>query len=229
MANLLERATTTYRRRGLKGLATSAHLRMRGRTGELAFQKKLAYGLTERCAQIARALPAGSRSALDIGCNLGDIAAFCAERGLWTIGVDNSKDLIDEARRRHSGKANCGFMLMDVNPDGVPGLPSFDVMLLLSVHHHWLRAHGPERTREMLRTLAAKTGRAMIFQAPSRRIRYGDHAPDFVDNDEASVTAYLQSYLTSTLGDLFGAIEPLGKAPCVGKREPYRWSYALYR
>jgi hypothetical protein len=108
-------------------------------------------------------------------------------------------------------------------------LPSFDVVFLLSVHHHWLRAYGPEQTRDMLRGLAEKTGSAMIFEAPSRRVRYGDHAPDFVDNDEVSVNVYLRSYLTETLADLFSRIEPLGKAPCVGDREPYRWSYVLHR
>ena len=111
MANILERAITTYRRRGLRGLLTSAQMKVRGGSGEVAYQEKLAYGLAERCAQIDRALPTGARSALDIGCNLGDIAAYCASRGLWTIGVDQSKELIDEAQRRHSGKANCGFVL----------------------------------------------------------------------------------------------------------------------
>jgi len=229
MANNVERALTTYRKRGLRGLVSSAKMKVKGETGEVAYQEKVAYGLAERGAQIDRALPAGSRSALDIGCNLGDITAHCASRGLWAIGVDQSKDLIDGARRRHSGKADCGFLLMDVKPDDMRRLPSFDVVLLLSVHHHWLRAYGPEQTAEMLRALAALTGRAMIFQAPSRRVRYGSHAPDFVDNDETTVTAYLESYLTATVGDLFTSIEPLGKVPCVGEHEPFRWSYALNR
>lgn len=229
MASILRRAIRTYRRRGVRGLLVSAKIRLRGGTGEVAYQEKLADGLAERCAQIDRALPAGSRSALDIGCNRGDITAYCASRGLWSIGVDRSKELIDEAQRLHSGKSDCGFLLMEVKPDDVHRLPSFDVVLLLSVHHYWLRAYGPEQTRAMLRALAAKTGRVMIFEAPSRRVRYGTYAPDFVDNDEVSVTAYLQSYLTSTVADLFNSIELLGKAPCVGEREPYRWSYALYR
>jgi hypothetical protein len=118
---------------------------------------------------------------------------------------------------------------MDVKPDDVQRLPSFDVVLLLSVHHHWLRAYGPDQTRDMLRGLAARTSRAMIFEAPSRRIRYGSYAPDFIDNDEVSVNAYLRSYLATTFADLFARVEPLGKTPSVGKREPYRWSYVLYR
>jgi SAM-dependent methyltransferase len=229
VAGILRRAVAIYRRGGLGGLLARAKKKVQAGTGELAYQEKLAYGLVERLAQIDRALPHGSRSALDIGCNLGDIAAHCARRGLWTIGVDRSKELIDEAQRRHSGLADCGFLLMDVKPDDVQRLPSFDVVFLLSVHHHWLRAYGPEQTRDMLRGLAEKTGSAMIFEAPSRRVRYGDHAPDFVDNDEVSVNVYLRSYLTETLADLFSTIEPLGKAPCVGDREPYRWSYVLHR
>lgn len=106
MASNVERALTTYRKRGLRGLVSSAKMKVKGETGEVAYQEKVAYGLAERCAQIDRALPAGSRSALDIGCNLGDITAHCASRGLWAIGVDQSKDVIDGARRRHSGKAD---------------------------------------------------------------------------------------------------------------------------
>jgi hypothetical protein len=111
----------------------------------------------------------------------------------------------------------------------VASLPAFDATLLLSVHHHWLRAYGPDRTRDMLRALAERTEQVLVFQAPSRRVRYGEHAPDFIDNDEQSVTTFITGYLATTIADQFSRIEPLGPAPCVGDREPYRWSFGLYK
>ena len=63
----------------------------------------------------------------------------------------------------------------------------------------------------------------------SRRWRYGEYPPNFVDNDEATVTEYLESYLRTYCADIISELRPLGPIPCVGEREPYRWNYALYR
>ena len=79
----------------------------------------------------------------------------------------------------------------------------------------------------MLRGLASRTRQVMIFEGASRRGRYGNYPPDFIDNDEHSVTSYLQSYLDQHVGDLFDRIELLGKTPCIDEREPFRWSFAL--
>jgi SAM-dependent methyltransferase len=193
------------------------------------YQAKVAGSFEERCRQIEGAIPTGARSVLDIGCNLGDITAWCAGRGLWAIGVEGSAKVVRAARRRHAAVQGCAFMLQRLEPEDLGGLPVFDVVLLLSVHHHWLMAHGPEKAGEMLRELAKRTGKVMIFEGASRNVRYGKYPPGFVDNDEASVTAYLRGYLDRYVGDLFARIEPLGKTPCVGEREPYRWAWALHR
>jgi len=199
--------------------------RRRGR----AYQEKLAGSFEERCRQLESAIPPGAGSVLDIGCNLGDITAWCAARGLWAVGIDSSEVLVAEARGRHARAGNCGFLHQTIGPGDVSRLPVFDVVLMLSVHHHWLMAHGPEVAGRMLRDLAGRTGQVMIFEGASRNVRYGAYPPGFVDNDEASVTAYLRGYLDQYVGDCFSRIEPLGKTRCVGEREPYRWAWALYR
>jgi SAM-dependent methyltransferase len=199
--------------------------RRRGR----AYQEKLAGSFEERCRQLGAAIPPDAGSVLDIGCNLGDITAWCAARGLWTVGIDSSEVLVAEARVRHARAGNCAFLHQAIGPGDVSRLPVFDVVLMLSVHHHWLMAHGPEVAGRMLRDLAGRTGRVMVFEGASRNVRYGAHPPGFVDNDEASVTGYLRGYLQQYIGDCFNRIEPLGKTRCVGEREPYRWAWALYR
>lgn len=194
-----------------------------------AYQEKLAGSLDERCAQIESAIPPAAGSVLDIGCNLGDLTAWCARRGLWSVGLDSSDELIADARRRHRDTPNCSFMVQKLEPADIARLPVFDVVLLLSVHHHWLMAHGPEVAGTMLRTLASRTGQVLIFEGASRNIRYGKYPPGFVDNDEASVTGYLRGYLDKHVGDCFARIEPLGKTRCVGEREPWRWAWALWK
>jgi SAM-dependent methyltransferase len=195
--------------------------------GARAYQDKLAGAFDERCRQLERAIPDDARSVLDIGCNLGDITAWCATRGLWAVGIDSSADLIGAARKRYRDVARCGFMQCAVGPADIGALPTFDVVLLLSVHHHWLMAHGPETAGQMLRDLAERTGRVLVFEGASRNVRYGKYPPGFEDNDEASVTTYLRGYLDQYVGDRFASIEPLGRTACVGEREPWRWAWAL--
>ncbi len=190
------------------------------------YQDKLAPFLEERLELFSSAVPADARSLLDVGCNLGDITAHFARRGLWSVGVDSSAKLIDAAIDRQRGVSNCGLMVGSVTPENVADIPAFDVTLLLSVHHHWLGSLGPEVAGAMLRTIVSRTRRVVVFESASRNVRFGEHAPGFIDNDEASVTAYHSGYLAEHVGDIC-AIEPLGKTPCVGAREPYRWSWAL--
>jgi SAM-dependent methyltransferase len=194
-----------------------------------AYQEKLAGSLEERCRQLDSALPHRACSVLDIGCNLGDITAWCAGRGHWAVGIDSSETLVHEARARHAEVNTCAFMQQEIGPGDLTRLPVFDVVLLLSVHHHWLMAHGPATAGRMLRDLAGRTGQVLIFEGASRNVRYGKYPPGFVDNDEASVTGYLHGYLDQQVGGCFARIEPLGKTRCVGEREPYRWAWALYK
>lgn len=223
---LRERLVGTYRSKGVRGLAGAARRKLLpgpapGRM-DADYQQKVAGSLQERWRMIDDAIPSGCRTALDIGCNLGDITALCAGRGLWTIGVDRGAKLIAEARRRHGNVADCGFMQMRITPPDIERLPTFDVVLLLSVQHHWLMEYGPDVAGQMLRSLASRTTRVLIFEGASRRVRYGDHPPDFIDNDEGTVTAYLEAYLRSHVGSICAEIRPLGKSACVGEREPFR-------
>lgn len=225
----LNTAVSVYRKEGISGLARTVRRRLAGTSTSAAYQDKVAEGTPRRLALIDAALPPGRMSVLDVGCNLGEITAHMANRGHWAVGVDSQQSLVDAAISRHARVANCAFMLMDVRPDDLASLPAFDVVLLLSVHHHWLMAHGPDTAGRMLRDLSERAGSMILFEGASRNVRYGDYPPNFVDNDEASVTAYLRGYLEHHVGDLFDRIDLLGKAPCVGEREPFRWSFGLYK
>ena len=119
-------------------------------------------------------------------------------------------------------------MTMAIDSTNVETLPAFDVVLCLSVHHNWVDAEGPEKAADILRALVKRSNRVMVFEGPARQERFGSFDPGFVDNDEASVTAYYEEYLAKELGDLVSRIEPLGK-PANHDPEPYRWAWALHR
>jgi SAM-dependent methyltransferase len=194
-----------------------------------AYQEKVKDSLDERADLYLRHFPAQARTVLDVGCNLGAYTRRYADAGYVTLGIDNAADLVKSAAETHLGSANCGFMVMEISPDSIDSLPEFDVTLLLSVQHHWLMAHGPDVAGQMLATMVRKTRGVVIFETASRRERYEPYPPDFIDNDEESVTRYIESYLKQHVGHLVSRIEPLGKMPCVAGREPYRWNYALHR
>ena len=178
---------------------------------------------------IRGAIPSGSSSLLDIGSNLGDFTALSAASGLWSVGIERTEALVHESRRRHRNVQNCHFICSELDPPTAKKLPRFDVLLLLSVYHRWHAGYGPERAVQMLKDLTAATGRLVIFEGPSRTSRYKTDKPDFTSNDETSVTEYYSAFLKTHLGPMSSAIRLLGKAPCVGEREPYRWTFAVVK
>ena len=224
MPSLVGRVAGVYRRKGLRGVVAAA----RTRVTEQPYQAKA--GMAERLEMLETVVPRETGSLLDIGCNIGVITAHFAQRGAWSVGLDIDRSLIDKARRQYRAVENCAFAVSDLTPENIGRLPVFEVVLLLSVHHNWMRSYGPDVSGEMLRTLVGRASKVLVFEAPARTMRYGRHAPNFIDNDEASVTAFNQSYLDEQVGPVCSHIVPLGKSPCWGEqsREPYRWSYALY-
>ena len=193
------------------------------------YQVKLKNSLSTRIALIEGALPRHVKTVLDVGCNLGDVSAELAQRGYWVVGVDSSSDLIGQATARHSGVSRCAFMVDEITPESIGLLPEFDCALVLSVHHHWIMKYGHEVAGRMLGMLAKRTRYVLFYEGASRRQRYGPYPPDFVDNDEVTVTKFLESCLRTYCAESVAEVRALGPVACVGEREPYRWNYALYR
>lgn len=216
----------SHRRGGVRGVLRDVRGRLRP---EKPYQRKVEVGREARWAMYDAAIPADAANLLDVGCNLGQHTAYFASRGIVSLGVDVSAPLVQEATRLHTGIHGCAFMLLDITEQAVMRMPSYDVVMVLSVHHHWVNAYDFDGAGAILAALFKRTNKVLIFEGASRRIRYGQHAPRFVDNDEASVTAHLESFLQQHLGGSATRIVPLGAAAAVGEREPLRWSWAVYR
>ena len=104
-------------------------------------------------------------SVLDIGCNLGFFSLSLSELGFYALGIDMQHEfkVISEYAQKRAGLGNAAFSTMIITPDNVSSLPSVDIILFLSVWHHWIKRFGHEQAREMFKTLWKKTGHVLFI------------------------------------------------------------------
>lgn len=82
-----------------------------------------------------------------------------AGQGLLTLGIDDlSQDLnrLHNAKSEHGGSRNIAFGNWRVTPDNVSDLPDFDIILTMTVYHHFVKAFGKESADEMMREIYTK-------------------------------------------------------------------------
>ena len=124
-------------------------------------------GTEARWAAIEAALHAEViDSAVDIGCNTGYFCFSLAAKGIPTLGVDRDDRSLRIAqyaasRMRAQG---VGFCKMDLTPDTMRLLPQADLVLLLSVWHHWVRGYGLEVASELLTEVWKKSQKVLFFE-----------------------------------------------------------------
>jgi SAM-dependent methyltransferase len=222
--SLLERITNAYRRGGAREVLKKILANV---LSPPAYQNMVGTSFATRWEIIRAQIPADAGTLFDVGSNLGDFTAAAADVGLLAIGIEKQQALTRKARVRHANNRNCAFMCTDLTIEMCRKMPCFDVVLLLSVHHHWHNEFGKAVADEMLHTFLTKS-RIVIFEGPSRPIRYSRERPDFIANQESSVTSYYSKFLVEIAGRGF-RVSLLGKSPCVGEAEPFRWIYAISR
>jgi hypothetical protein len=105
-------------------------------------------------------------SALDIGCNTGYFCFSLASKGIPTLGVDRDDRFLRIAQHvaRQLQAHGVGFCKMDLTPDTLRLLPNVDLVLLLSVWHHWVHGYGLEVASEMLAAVWDKSQKMMFFE-----------------------------------------------------------------
>lgn len=133
-------------------------------------------------------------SVLDIGCAEGFFCARAAERGLQAIGIDSSPESIRTARNTRSDGA-VEFRAEEVTPETIGDLPESDIILFLTVHHHWVRAFGFESAAAMIRTLCAKSD-LLVYEPPGDR-----YLGSKTNNVAQGVSQYYMDLLRAIVGD----------------------------
>ena len=106
-------------------------------------------------------------SALDIGCNTGYFCFSLAASGIPTLGVDRDERFLRIAQyaARRLKSPGIGFCRMDLTPDTIRLLPQVDLVLLLSVWHHWVRDYGLEVASEMLAAVWSRSQKVLFFES----------------------------------------------------------------
>lgn len=110
----------------------------------------------------------GADTAIDIGCAEGYYVRRLAQNDIFTIGIELEAERVRTAREEAGDLERCGFVNMAVNPGSVGVLPSMDVTLLLTVHHHWDRMFGLEQASRMFEIIMDKS-KLVIYEPPGDR------------------------------------------------------------
>jgi hypothetical protein len=133
------------------------------------------------------------RSALDIGANSGYFSFKLAECGVPTIAVEESTRGVRLGlyTRKRSGLEGTSFLAMEVKPENASTLPAADCVLVLSVWHHFVRAHGFEAATEMLADLWKKTGKLLVFETGEDEMPPSWGLPAMVPDSRSWLTEYL--------------------------------------
>jgi hypothetical protein len=136
-----------------------------------------------------------SEDAVDVGCNLGWYVVSLAERGIQTIGIEESPPAYRSALLavKRSGASNAGILAMRVTPETASLVPSVDAMLLLSVWHHFVRSFGLSGATDMLETVWSRTRRVLFFETGEDEMGFEFDLPAFLPDARTWLTGYLES------------------------------------
>lgn len=157
-------------------------------------------------------LPAGEPlSCLDVGCNLGYFTFRMAERGGLCIGLDWGRNEIGLARALASLHKihNALFAEYTLTEDSARALPEADVVLCLSIYHHWARKLGEAGAGRIMAALAARTRRYLVFETGQHDESEAAWAPALAFMGE-DCDAWICRFLTN-LG--FETVECVGRFP----------------
>lgn len=106
-------------------------------------------------------------SVLDLGCNQGYFTFRFAHKGGICLGIDNDRSelMVARARAELHKIRNAAFLELTLDPDNLPSLPKSDIVVCLSIFHHWVRHFGQETACDMLSILATRAEKAMVFDS----------------------------------------------------------------
>lgn len=181
------------------------------------FREDNAAGRADRRACLGRfeafnaALPAGQAlSCLDIGCNIGYFTFRMSARKGICLGIDIGRNEVSYARGLAAlhNVHNAAFLQLEVTPQSVAALPATDVIICMSVFHHWARKLGLEAATTIMDGLAARC-RFMVFETGQHDETDTTWAKDLAFMGQDS-DAWIQQYLRARG---FGRIKPLGRFP----------------
>jgi SAM-dependent methyltransferase len=120
----------------------------------------------DRLGLIIKHLPQGNRNVLDIGSNTGYYLFELARLGYLCHGIDSDPELVCYTSLM-TYLTNCNGVSCEVGKldlSFIERMPSYDVILCLSVMHHIILAEGLATADAILQKLATKTKDILFFE-----------------------------------------------------------------
>jgi len=136
---------------------------------------------------------------LDLGCAEGFYVLQSAkEFNIFSLGIDADIRRLDIAQNQLIAEdiTSAGFALADINPDFIDQLPKFDIVIFMSVLHHFMYSHGQDYCRDFLSRLREKISKVMIFemgQSDELENEWARKLPDMGNNPHQWIKDFLLS------------------------------------
>lgn len=126
-------------------------------------------------------------SVLDLGSSEGFYVIKAAREGCMALGVDNDirRHTVAQDQSSLQGITGASFMLNDIGGELLYRLPEFDMVIFMSVLHHFMYLHGEDYCLSFLKKLREKVGKVMIFemgQSDETENEWAELLPDMGDN-----------------------------------------------
>ena len=115
-----------------------------------------------RWEKIEQHLDSSDKNALDLGCADGFFSNELSKKGVLTLGIDYNRLRLKQCRKKYSEKEELSFMRCDLNERSISKIPETDVVLVLTVFHHWADINGFEEAEQMLKEIGKKTGKNIL-------------------------------------------------------------------
>lgn len=149
------------------------------------------------------------KSYLDLGCAEGFYVRKAANEGCFSIGIDNNPDIfsLSQAAKGIEKEKNTGFVQQKIGAELFDTLPSFDMVVCLSVLHHVIRIEGLDAMKGYMKQIARIHNKAFLFDmGTSKEAGQKSELPDMGEKPEIWIEALLKE-----CG--FENIEMLGSTP----------------
>ncbi|NKB49963.1 MAG: hypothetical protein GKS02_11465 [Alphaproteobacteria bacterium] len=150
----------------------------------------------EKWDLIKHELPRTPGSLLDIGCSEGKFTLKAASVGYSAWGIEGKDAAVKRAVEASAKdlEANALFTPGLLTPQAARHLPTYDVILLLSVLHQLVTHYGEEVAVTMVQDLLNSCRQKLILELAGTNRKYG-HPVLNRDNDQASVDAFVRRLL----------------------------------